>query len=104
MRSNSTGRHRALAVARRARRPLRSTTKPKPRRWPPGHAQLDTLIADVTIDAYGEPEQRIGFYTMLVDNLVVQFETTVLGLTVVVERLEISNEQLVAICRRRMRA
>jgi len=41
---------------------------------------------------------------MLVDNLVVQFETTVLGLTVVVERLEISNEQLVAICRRRMRA
>ena len=101
MRSNSTGRHRALAVARRARRPLRSTTKPKSRRWPLGRAQLEALIADATIDAYGEPEQRIGFYTMLMDNLVVPFETTVLGLTVVVERLEISAaEQLVAICRR----
>jgi hypothetical protein len=101
MRSNSTGRHRSLAVARWARRPSGSITKPKPRRWPPNRTQLDALIADATIDAYGEPEQRIGFYTMLMDNLVVPFDTTVLGMTVVVERLEISPaEQLVAICRR----
>jgi hypothetical protein len=101
MRGNSTGRHRGLAVARRARRPSGSITKPKLRRWPPSRTQLDALIADATIDAYGEPEQRIGFYTMLMDNLVVPFETTVLGMTVVVKRLEISPaEQLVAICRR----
>jgi hypothetical protein len=76
-------------------------TKPKPRRWPPSRTQLDALIAKATIDAYGEPEQRIGFYTMLMDNLVVLFETTVFGLTVVVERLEISAaEQLVAVCHR----
>ena len=45
----------------------------------------------------------MGLYTMIMDNLVVPFETTILGLTVVVERLEISPaEQLVAICRRGM--
>lgn len=43
----------------------------------------------------------MGLYTMIMDNLVVPFEATILGLTVVVERLEISAaEQLVAICRR----
>ncbi len=100
MRINPTGKRRALA-ARRARRPIGSTTKPKPRRWPPSRMQLDALIAEATVDAYDEPEQRIGFYTMLTDNLVVPFETNVLGVTVVVERLETSpTEQLVAICRR----
>ena len=101
MSSNSAGKRRALVVAPEARRSLGSITKPTPRRWPPSRAQLNALIADATIDAYGEPEQRIGFYTMLMDNLVVPFETTVLGMTVVVERLEIgAAEQLVAICRR----
>jgi hypothetical protein len=43
----------------------------------------------------------MGLYTMIMDNLVVPFETTVLGLPVVVERLEISAaEQLAALCRR----
>jgi hypothetical protein len=101
MRSNSTGKHRGLAKAPQARRPSESITKPNPRRWPPSRTQLDALIADATIDAYGESEQRIGFYTMLMDNLVVPFETTVLGMTVILEHLEISPaEQLVAICRR----
>ena len=101
MRSNPTGKHRAQGVAPRARRPLGSNTKSRPRRWPPSRAQLDTLIADATIDAYDEIEQRMGLYTMIMDNLVVPFETTILGLAVVVERLEISPaEHLVAICRR----
>lgn len=98
MRSDSPDRHRALEVARRC---SGSTRKPKPQRRPLSRAQLDALIAEATIDAYDEPEQRIGFYTMLTDNLVVPFDTKVLGVTVVVERLEISPaEQLVAICRR----
>ena len=101
MRSNPTGRYRGLAVRRRARRPSGSTTKPELRRWPPSRAQLDALVADATIDAGDEPEQRMGLYAMIMDNLVVPFETTVLGLTVIVERLEISAaEQLVAVCRR----
>jgi hypothetical protein len=59
------------------------------------------LITDATIDAYDESEQRMGFYTMIMDQLSVPFETTVLGVPVVVECLEIiAAEQLVAICRR----
>jgi hypothetical protein len=43
----------------------------------------------------------MGFYTMIMDHLSVPFETTILGVPVVVESLEISAaEQLVAICRR----
>jgi hypothetical protein len=63
-------------------------------------SQLDVLITDATIDAYDESEQRMGFYTMIMDHLSLPFETTILGVPVVVESLEIcAAEQLVAICR-----
>jgi hypothetical protein len=59
------------------------------------------LITDATIDAYDESEQRMGFYTMIIDHLTAPFKTTILGVPVVVERLEINAaEQLVAVCRR----
>jgi hypothetical protein len=45
--------------------------------------QLDVLITDATIDAYDESEQRMGFYTMIMDHLSVPFETTTLGVPVV---------------------
>ena len=64
-------------------------------------ARLDRLIDDAIVDAYGEDEQRIGFLTMLEDNLVLPFETIVLGVPVVVEKLDLSEaEEIVAICRR----
>lgn len=73
-------------------------TKGKRRRWPPGKAELDRLIEDAIVDAYGESEQRVGFYTMLEERL---FETEVLGVSIIVERIEMTDdEQVVAICRR----
>ena len=101
MGSYPTGKRRSPARARRAKVSSVFPRKVKHRRWPPSRSQLDVLITDATIDAYDESEQRMGFYTMIMDHLSVPFETTILGVPVVVESLEISAaEQLVANCRR----
>ena len=44
--------------------------------------ELDALVEEATVDAYGEDEQLGGFAVMIEDNLEVPFETTVLGVTV----------------------
>jgi len=59
------------------------------------------LIEEATVDCYNESEQATGLFTVLEDNLAVPFETSILGLTVVVERVELNTrDQIVAICRR----
>jgi len=59
------------------------------------------MIEEATVDAHGESEQVMGWFTMIDENLEVPFETTVLGIPVTVERVELSrSEQIVAICRR----
>jgi hypothetical protein len=64
-------------------------------------AKLDEMIEEAIVDAYGESEQIVGFYTMLEDNLALPFETDVLGVEVTVERLDLTNdEQIVAVCSR----
>lgn len=70
-------------------------------RWPPSQAQLEALISEATVDAHNECEQRMGFATMIADNLSLPFETEVLGIPVTVEGLDLSApEEIVAICRR----
>ena len=70
----------------------------------PGQAydgRLDRLIAAATVDAYDESEQRTGLLTMIEDRLKLPFETVVLGVRVLVERIDFSEaDVLVAICRR----
>ena len=59
------------------------------------------MIAEATVDTYGESEQVTGWFTMIDENLEVPFATTVLGIPVTVERVDLSrSEQIVAICRR----
>ena len=48
--------------------------------------ELDALVEEATIDAYGDDEQLGGFAVMIEDNLEVPFKTTVLGVTVTVHR------------------
>ena len=68
---------------------------------PPSSARLDRMIAEAVVDAYGESEQMVGFYTMLEDNLVVPFDTEILGVQVTVERIDMTEyEQIVAVCTR----
>lgn len=63
--------------------------------------RLDRLIAAATVDAYGESEQSTGFLTMLEDSLKLPFETILLGVRVLVERIDMTEAgEIVAICRR----
>ena len=64
-------------------------------------ARLDALIAEATVDCYNDSECVTGFYTMLVDNLAVPFQTVVLGVEVAVADIDLTDdEQIVALCTR----
>jgi Calcium binding len=66
-----------------------------------GKARLEEMIEQATVDAYNESEQITGWFTMIDENLAVPFETTVLGVPVTVERLDLNrSEQIVAVCKR----
>jgi hypothetical protein len=63
--------------------------------------RLDKLVEEALVDAYGESEQVTGFYTMMENDLQLPFETVILGMTVIVEGLDITDDdQLVAVCRK----
>jgi hypothetical protein len=64
------------------------------------NARLVEMIEEATVDAYGESEQTTGWFTMIDENLAVPFETTVLGVSVMVERVDLNaSEQIIAICK-----
>ena len=64
-------------------------------------ARLEEMIEQATVDAYNETEQTVGWLTMSDENLSVPFETTVLGVPVSVERIDLNrNDEIVAVCAR----
>lgn len=75
-------------------------------RYPPAMsglsvAELDALIAEATVDCYDEDEQVLGLYSVMVDELAVPFQTTVLGVAVTVEDLDLTGRgHIVARCSR----
>ena len=63
--------------------------------------ELEALIEEAIVDAYGESEQRVGFLTMLEEHLAVPFMTEILGVAVRVDRVDLNDaEEIVAFCRR----
>lgn len=63
--------------------------------------QLDAMAQEATVDCDNEAEQLTGFFTMIDENLAVPFETRVLGVHTIVERLDLDDDgQIVAMCRR----
>ena len=74
----------------------RRTPTPKMKR-----EELKRLVEEATVDANGESEQLTGLYTMLEDYLQLPFETELLGIPVMVEKVERTDaEELVAHCRK----
>jgi hypothetical protein len=66
-----------------------------------GTAHLDKLIEEATVDCYNESEEVTGIFTMLEENLAVPFSTTLLGVEVTVERVDLNDaDEIVAVCRR----
>ena len=64
-------------------------------------AELDALIEQATVDCYNESEQVTGLFTMIEDGLGFPFDTSVLGMTVTVVGVDLTDaDQIVAICQR----
>ena len=64
-------------------------------------ARLDELVEEAIVDCYDESEQATGLYTMIENNLAFPFTTTVLGVLVTVERVQLTpRDEIVAVCRR----
>lgn len=60
---------------------------------------LEGMVEEATIDAYGESEQVGGFFTMIEEHLRVPFTTTVLGVEVVVKKIDMTeDEEIIAVC------
>ena len=51
-------------------------------------AQVEALIEEAIVDAYGESEQRVGFLCMPQEHLACPFTTQVLGDSVTIERID----------------
>lgn len=64
-------------------------------------ARLDALIAEATVDAHDDDEQRMGFYNCIEEGLAVPFSTKILGVDVVVGTVtESESGEIVAVCSR----
>jgi len=67
----------------------------------PSNATLDEMIEEAIVDAYGESEETLGFFTLLEDRLKLPFKTELLGTEVAVERNDMTDdEQIVVVCSR----
>src|SRR5271165_1662157 len=64
-------------------------------------AKLEKLIEEAVVDAYGEEEQVGGFFTMMEEHLALPVSANILGVDVVVEKVDMTRSgRIVAICRR----
>jgi hypothetical protein len=62
--------------------------------------ELNALVEDAIVDTHDESEQRVGCHAALEEHLAVPFSTTVLGVPVEVEGVDLNDaEEIVAICR-----
>ena len=59
-------------------------------------AKPQEMIEEATVDAYDESEQTSGFYTMFEEYLALPFKTEVLGVEVIVERIDITDDERIA--------
>jgi hypothetical protein len=60
--------------------------------------RLDALIEQATVDAYNDDEQLTGLFTMIEEHLAVPFSTTVLGVDVTVQKVDLTGDEIVAVC------
>jgi hypothetical protein len=61
-------------------------------------AELDELVEQAIVDAYGGDEQLIGLYTMIDEYLALPFTTTVLGVEADVVSVDVTASGIIAIC------
>ena len=61
-------------------------------------ARLADMIEQATVDAYGESEQITGWFTMIEEHLAVPFKTTVVGVQIIVQLVDLDrSDQIIAV-------
>jgi hypothetical protein len=81
--------------------PTRRSKKMNPRRPRISQTRLAEMIEEATVDCYTDSERITGWFAVIEEHLAVPFETTVLGVVVTVERIDLNrDEQIIAVCRR----
>lgn len=61
--------------------------------------KLNAMIEEATMDAHDLSEQASGFFSIIEERIAVPFETSVLGLPVIVESIQLNaGGQIVALC------
>jgi hypothetical protein len=94
------------ASTKKIKRSSAPRVKAKPKAKPagaglPSEDDLERMVEDATVDAYDESQQATGFLSKLEDELTLPFTTTVLGVEVTVEGLDIlDGSRIMAVCRR----
>lgn len=64
-------------------------------------SELEALVEEATVDAHGESEQVTGLFTLMEDNLPLPFRTEILGVEVVVEKVDLTeDDDIVVVCRK----
>lgn len=61
---------------------------------------IDALIEEAIIDAYGEDEQRVGFLVMFEENIPVPFSATIAGLSIRVTKFDVDDHRIFVRCMR----
>jgi hypothetical protein len=70
-------------------------------RSPTSSARLERMISEAIVDCYNESEQAMGLFTMVEENLRLPFSTTVLGIQVKVQKVELNDAgEIVVVCSR----
>jgi hypothetical protein len=64
------------------------------------NATFEAMIEEATVDAYNDDEQLTGLFTMIEEHLAVPFTTTVLGVKITVQRVDLTDDTIVAVCAR----
>jgi hypothetical protein len=62
---------------------------------------LEALVEAAVVDAYGDEEQTVGFFTMIEEHLALPFSVRILGVEAVVEKVDLTRDcRIVAVCKR----
>ncbi len=64
-------------------------------------SRLERMISETIVDCYNDSEQAMGFFNMIEEKLLLPFTTTVLGIQVTVEKIDLNEAgEIVAVCAR----
>jgi hypothetical protein len=68
---------------------------------PLSKAKLEALVEEAVVDAYGDEEQTVGFFTMIEEHLALPFSVSIMGVEAAVEKVDLTRDcRIVAVCKR----